>query len=338
MSPSSLGNLIGSDSGLQNSTYYGFSEANNFVFDQRGYNTLLHGEASTFLKPRDHRLLLNTVVSSINWSSSGVKVSNKDGSCIQADYAICTFSVGVLQSNLVAFHPPLPRWKQIAISTFQMGVYTKIFLQFPPDKIFWKPDFQYLLYASPNRGYYPIYQPLDIPEFLPGSGIFVATVVTDQSHRIEAQSTERTKAELLAVLREMFGRDAVPEPLDFMYPRWGKTPWARGSYSNWPPGLTLEGHQNLRANTGRLWFAGEATSQEYYGYLHGAYFEGKHAGEHIARCLKGYGGKKECVQQGSMHYEVLKGTTTEEEYGPRNGWDVTSFQTVGDVDLVGAGG
>ena len=29
-------------------------------------------------------------------------------------------------------------------------------------------------------------------------------------------------------------------------------------------------HQNLRANVGRVWFAGEATSAEYYGFLHGA--------------------------------------------------------------------
>ena len=220
-----------------------------------------------------------------------------------------------------------------------MGIYTKIFLQFPPDKIFWKPDYQYLLYASQTRGYYTVHQPLDIPKFLPGSGIFFATVVTDQSHRLEAQPDHVTKAEILVVLRKMFGHDAVPEPIDFMYPRWGKTPWARGSYSNWPPGLTLEGHQNLRANVGRLWFAGEATSQEYYGYLHGAYFEGKRAGERIAACVKGKGGMKECSRKGGeTHYERLLGTTKKEEYGSVNGWYVTSFQTIGDVDLEGGGG
>ena len=34
-------------------------------------------------------------------------------------------------------------------------------------------------------------------------------------------------------------------------------------------GTSLEMHQNLRANVGRLFFAGEATSAEYYGFLHG---------------------------------------------------------------------
>lgn len=82
----------------------------------------------------------------------------------------------------------------------------------------------------------------------------------------------------------MYGDD-IPDPIEFMYPRWSTTAWAYGSYSNWPPGLTLEGHQNLRANVGRVWFAGEATSAEFYGYLHGAYFEGMHAGESVAKCL-----------------------------------------------------
>ena len=273
-------------------------------------------------------------------------VKNADGSCIEADYAITTFSVGVLQSDTVKFTPALPRWKQIAIDSFQMGIYTKIFFQFPPDEIFWDQTSQYLLYADPQRGYYPVYQPLDIPGFLPGSGIFFATVVTDQSRVVEEQSDEVTKAQVLAVLRNMFGKDKVSEPIDFMYPRWGKTPWAFGSYSNWPPGLTLEGHQNLRAPTARLWFAGEATSQEYYGYLHGAYFEGKRAGEKIAACVKGKGDKDECCadtaatggKDGEKHYEVLTGSTPQVEYGAVNGWYATSLQTVGDVGLQGGGG
>ena len=44
---------------------------------------------------------------------------------------------------------------------------------------------------------------------------------------------------------------------------------AFGSYSNWPVGMTLEKHQNLRANVGRLYFAGEAMSAQYYGFLQG---------------------------------------------------------------------
>ncbi|KAL9610878.1 MAG: hypothetical protein Q9167_004452 [Letrouitia subvulpina] len=125
----------------------------------------------------------------------------------------------------------------------------------------------------------------------------------------------------------------VSEPLDFMYPRWGMTPWAYGSYSYWPVGLTFEGHQNLRANVGRVWFAGEATSSEFNGYLQGAYFEGQFVGESVAACVNG----SHAACPGEKHYETLGATSKKEDFGPENGWFKTFFQTVGDVDLPGGG-
>lgn len=76
----------------QNTTFYQFSNANNYVSDQRGFNTFIKEEASTFLSVNDTRLRLNTVVTNVTWSDAGVTVHNRDGSCIDADYVICTFS------------------------------------------------------------------------------------------------------------------------------------------------------------------------------------------------------------------------------------------------------
>lgn len=100
----------------------------------------------------------------------------------------------------------------------------------------------------------------------------------------------------------MFGRDVVPEPIAFMYPRWSTEPWVYGSYSNWPTNVTLESHQNLRANVGRLYFAGEATSTPYFGFLHGAWTEGEEAGLRVARCVRTRG---DCPDM--QRYETLEG-------------------------------
>lgn len=213
----------------------------------------------------------------------------------------------------------------MGIETFQMGTYTKIFLQFPPDQIFWNKSTQFFLYADPiERGYYPIFQSLDGPGFLEGSGIFFVTVVDQQSYQVESQDDETTKAQVMAVLRDMFGAENVPDPIAFMYPRWSLEPWAFGSYSNWPPGTTLEMHQNLRANLGRLFFAGEATSTEYYGFLHGAFFEGQAVAEEIADCIN-----KGTNCSSEMKYQELHGTTPLSEYDAANGWDFSSFLTYG---------
>ncbi|KAJ3499699.1 hypothetical protein NLG97_g150 [Lecanicillium saksenae] len=311
-----------------NLTFNQFSDENNLVIDPRGYNYIIQQEASTFLKEGDPRLRLNNRVTNITYSDDGVTVYSDDGSCVSAAYAICTFSVGVLQNDVVAFEPELPQWKQTAIQKFTMGTYTKIFLQF--NETFWPTDTQYFLYASPTkRGYYPVFQSLSTEGFMPGSNIIFVTVVADESYRVEQQTDEETQAEVMEVLRQMYPNVTIPEPTAFMYPRWTKTPWAYGSYSNWPVGTTLEMHQNLRANAGRLWFAGEATSAEYFGFLHGAWFEGREAGYQIAsimqdKCVQVYDNAQLC-REARPFYEPLPGTSPLDHYNILNGWATSSF-------------
>ncbi|CAK7210836.1 polyamine oxidase1, flavin-containing amine oxidoreductase [Sporothrix bragantina] len=316
-----------------NLTFNQFSDENNYVWDQRGLNTFIYGEASTFLAANDSRLLLSSTVTNISYSNTGVTVLLEDGDCIEAEHAICTFSLGVLQNDVVTFEPELPRWKVDAIETFEMGTYTKIFMQF--NETFWDEDVQFFLYADPQvRGYYPVWQSLDAPGFLEGSHILFVTVVGSESYRVEQQSDELTQAEAMAVLRSMFPNITVPEPEAFLYPRWSLEDWAFGSYSNWPVGMTLEKHQNLRANVERLWFAGEANSAEYFGFMHGAWFEGREVGQRVAAALnatstKGKGGHHNSTQM--TRYEVLHGTTDLKEYNFANGWPVSSFVDYADA-------
>lgn len=262
----------------------------------------------------------------------------------------------MLQSDIVEFSPPFPDWKRAGIEGMYMGTYTKIFLQFPAradGTFFWETTdaaTQFFLYADPaSRGYYPVWQSLAAPGFLPGSGIFFVTVVSSQAYAVENQPDAVTKAQVLAVLRSMFGAGNVPEPTDFLVPRWSREKWAMGSYSNWPPGLSLETHQGLRANLGRLWFAGEAGSVEYFGFLQGvfsassflswlsgwrevlmgvigAYYEGLNAGSTIAGCL--LGNKTTCRNE--PYYETVRGCTTSDRMlRPENGWYGATFQKFG---------
>lgn len=201
------------------------------MYDDRGFNIIIKGEASTFLTKNDPRLMLNTIVSAVNYTDASVTVTMNDGSCIEADYAICTFSLGVLQQDVVDFEPPLPAWKTEGIFSMQMGTYTKIFLQFLPSQQFWDVNTQFFLYADPiERGWYPVWQSLSGPGFLEGSGILFVTVVDAQSYRVEAQSDAQTKVEVLAVLRKMYPDVNIPDPIAFMYPRWSLEPWAFGCY------------------------------------------------------------------------------------------------------------
>ncbi|KAI0049732.1 amine oxidase [Auriscalpium vulgare] len=261
----------------------GFSEDNLFAIDSRGFKHLIHAEADTFIVPG--QILLNSTVRSIKHSNDGVEVTLVNGTTLNADYVICTFSLGVLQNDDVVFEPSLPGWKLEAVQSMVMATYTKIFLQFPEK--FWF-DTQFALYADKERGRYPVWQGLDIEGFFPGSGVLFVTVTGDYSVRIEALSDDQVQAEVLSVLHAMYPNITFPAPIAFHFPRWHSDPLYRGTYSNWPASF-VEGHlTNLRANVGqRLWFTGEAMSEKYYGFLHGAYFEGEATGNTVAQCIRG---------------------------------------------------
>ncbi|KAI0753776.1 amine oxidase [Fomes fomentarius] len=285
-----------SSSWAHNNTFLEFSPENVLSIDQRGFKTIVQGEAAAFLKEKNVRF--NATVTEIHRSKKGVTVTLADGTTLSADYALCTFSLGVLQHDDVKFVPPLPAWKQEAIHSMSMGTYTKIFLQFPEK--FWF-DTEMGLYADHERGRYPVWQTLDHPAFFPGCGILFVTVTGDFSRRIESMSDSAVKAEVVSVLGSMFPNATIPEQFEFYFQRWHSDPLFRGSYSNWPANFLSEHQNNLRANVDeRLWFAGEAMSKKWFGYLHGAYTEGEDIGLNLAECVKGGG----CV--GLEHLERVR--------------------------------
>ena len=114
---------------------------------QRGFASIIQSEAAEFLS--EDQVLLNATVKTIKYSKDRVWVSLADGTSLSADYALVTFSLGVLQHEDVLFEPALPRWKSEAIHGMAMvsrvtrgvlpylidnrvqGTYTKIYLQFP---------------------------------------------------------------------------------------------------------------------------------------------------------------------------------------------------------------
>ncbi|OJA10343.1 hypothetical protein AZE42_10647, partial [Rhizopogon vesiculosus] len=186
----------------------GFSDTNNLCIDPRGFKTIIQAEAAEFLQPS--QVSLNSTVTSIEYSSNGTTVTLADGRSLSSDYVLCTFSVGVLQYGDVAFEPALPAWKVEAIQNMVMATYTKIFLQFTEK--FWF-DTQMAIYADKQRGRYPIWQSLDVVNFLPGSGIVFVTVTGDFSLRIEGMEDSDVQNEVMEVLRAMYPNTTVPDPV-----------------------------------------------------------------------------------------------------------------------------
>ncbi|XP_062175455.1 polyamine oxidase 1 [Alnus glutinosa] len=264
------------------STYVDFGEREFLVADQRGYDYLLYKMAEDFLytssegKILDSRLKLNKVVRELQHSRNGVTVITEDGCRYEANYVVLSVSIGVLQSDLISFRPPLPRWKTEAIETCDVMVYTKIFLKFPHK--FWPcgPGKEFFIYAHERRGYYTFWQHME--NAFPGSNILVVTLTNGESKRVEAQSDEETLKEAMGVLRDMFGPN-IPNATDILVPRWWNNRFQRGSYSNYPIISNLQEVKNIKAPVGRIFFTGEHTSERFSGYVHGGYLAGIDTGK-----------------------------------------------------------
>lgn len=270
-----------------NPTFVYYGEDEYFVADSRGYVYLLDQLAKEFLQNDDtniidSRLKLEKVVTNIEYTSHGVKVKTEDGSMYNARYAILSVSLGVLQSRLINYKPDLPYWKIKTFFQFDMAIYTKIFLKFPYK--FWPtgPGTEFFMYADEKRGYYPFWQHLE--NEYPGSSILFVTVTDDESRRIEQQSDNETKAEIMVVLKKLFG-EGIPEIEAILVPRWWKNRLFGGTYTNWPIGVSEVDFDRMKAPVGPLYFTGEHTSEKFNGYVHGAYLAGIATAETLLDCI-----------------------------------------------------
>ena len=236
----------------------------------KGYHTLTKHLAQGL------RIRLGHVVQEIDWSQSPVRVVTSQGE-LTADQVLVTLPLGVLKAGRVRFAPTLPKAKQQAIAGLGMGVLNKCYLRF--SKVFWPDNMDWLEYISPKPGewteWVSFQRTLKQPVLL---GFNAAT----QGKAMESWTDSQIVASAMTTLRTIYGKD-IPEPIDYQITRWASDPFAYGSYSfqavGSRPGLRKE---LARPLSNKLFFAGEATEQDYFSTAHGAYLSGLRAAKGMA--------------------------------------------------------
>ena len=224
-------------------------------------------------------LMLNHLVTEVQYDQPGdhpVRVVSQDRrtgrrTIFRAKWVVVTFSAGVLQSDLITFSPPLPRWKSEVLHMLRMVKYIKIYLKFPSDiEAFWD-DRHYIQHVDPRvRGRFQTWQNMEAGgRYFPrGTNVLLCTVVGEFYDSLAGMSSEEVMEEMFSVLRDMYGDTAV-RPEDIFIPDWASNPLFLGTWAARP--LDMDHlQQHLQAPLGRLYFAGEAFSHQYYGNLHAA--------------------------------------------------------------------
>lgn len=190
----------------------------------------------------------------------------------EADHCVVAVPLGVLKAGAIAFDPPLPPEHQAAIAAIGFGNLAKVSVLF--DRVFWPTDLHYLGYAGKERGRFA-----DMLSLVPIHDAPVLTLMAsgDYADKVDAMDEAALRADVTAVLRDMFGQ-AVPAPEAITRHAWSTDPLALGTYSYPAVGARPGDHDVLAGPaSGRLLLAGEHTSRDHFGTVHGALESGQRA-------------------------------------------------------------
>jgi monoamine oxidase len=220
-------------------------------------------------------LALNTQVMLIDHSGIRVRIETSRGT-LSADKVIVTVPTNLIADQSVRFHPALPA-KVDAARALPLGIADKVMLALSEPEALPKDGNLRGATMRTAMGTYhlrPFGQPC-IEGYFGGS--FARQLEDAGNGALAAQSID----EIAAFLGNDFRRKLRP----LAESRWAHDPFARGSYSH-----ALPGHAGGRAVLatpvdGRVFFAGEATSRNFFSTAHGARDSGERAAMEVVASL-----------------------------------------------------
>jgi monoamine oxidase len=243
------------------------------MFRLRGGNDRLATAAAKALRGQ---LVLNAIVRRVRQNASGVHVTVDERGGrreIDADYCVLTLPASTLRD--VRFEPSLPEDQHRAIATLRYGHATRLLLQFA--RRFWR-------HGRRARGFgtdLSLGAVWDGNEQQPGpEGILTLLAggrASDELQQILAREGDSGAVERLTWLGK-------PAPLIASRTIvWEQEEWSRGGYAYFDPQFDPTLRAWLPRPAGRLFFAGEHTSDRWQGYMNGAVESGKRAAAEVRR-------------------------------------------------------
>ena len=238
---------------------------------------------------------LSSPVTRIDYSSPTVRVTTASKEEMECDAVVVSLPIGVLKAGTVVYQPPLPEWKVRAWEGIGMGLYDKVILRFP--SVFWPKHVDYFACifdpaeppAPSDSAHVPRLNCWFVNYFpVAAQPVLIAMVSAQYAAQLEAMSDAEVRESVMRRVRFMF-RDGAQEPLDVQVTRWGRDEWSRGSYSFLQTGGVLgcmeEAGKQVGGGdgAGRLFWCGEHTSVERFGYADGAYVSGLREADKIVK-------------------------------------------------------
>ncbi len=224
-------------------------------------------------------VVLNAAVERIDWSDTRIRLATAKGE-VSAATVIIAVSTGILAGGDMRFAPALPDWKQTAIGALPLGNHNRICLVFDGNPF--GDDHPRGVTIGDDTT-----EPMNFR--LRPFGYDYAVGVTggrfaDWLERAGIQASADLATEKLV---KAFGSDIAKRIVRHNVTAWRGDPWIRGAYSAAVPGSGWQRAALAAPIDERLYFAGEATSLEFFATCHGAYLTGIATAEAAAAALGG---------------------------------------------------
>ena len=210
---------------------------------------------------------LSTPVSAIDWSGRPVRLATPSGT-VEARAVILTVSTGTLAAEAIRFDPPLPAEKQSAIEDLPLGRANWVALAFDGN-----------VFGAGHERFVGIWAPtqrtIGFTIRAGGANLALGFLGAHLSSELERAGPAAMADFAKQGVTTAFGADVARRVTATMSSAWESDPWIRGGYSAARPGCA-----HLRAALAApvgdvLFFAGEATSPEFFSTVHGAYRSGE---------------------------------------------------------------
>jgi monoamine oxidase len=214
-------------------------------------------------------LALDTQVTLIDHSGTRIKIETSRGT-LTASKVIVTVPTNLIADQAIRFHPALPA-KVEAAGGLPLGVDEKVMLALDdPEELPKDGNLRGATMRTAMGSFHlrPFGQPCI-------EGFFGGTFARELEDAGDGAFAAESIDQIVALLGSDFRRRLKP----LAESRWARDPFARGAYSH-----ALPGHAGDRAVLaapvdGRLFFAGEATSPNFFSTAHGARDSGERAAQ-----------------------------------------------------------
>ena len=236
---------------------------------REGYGAMITGAAKGL------PVAFNCAVSRIEHSGKVVKLETQRGT-IEAKAVVVCVPTPLIAEGTIRFDPALPE-KQAAAAGLPLGVANKIFFEIDGDFSYPRGQF----YGATDR-----LETISFDLFPRGrrmlSGFFGGAFARD----LEKGGAAAAEAEARRQIAAMLGADSNKH-LRFLRPTaWYSYPFARGGYSSALPGHVGDRKKLAAPVDGRLFFAGEACSENFFSTTHGAWETGLKAAADYLKAAK----------------------------------------------------